>query len=168
MARSKTDGMSAANNQTLTAGMIESAKGRGLTEVWQSQETPTRPPMLPNYGAVLNWNFDAATKVKLRPLPPPALNSPEFAKALDELKAINKSQTREQARIANYWADGAGSYTPPGHWMRTAANAANEAKSSEVRMARTLALVGTALMDAGVAAGIPRCFTIIPVRSNLA
>ncbi len=150
MARAKTDGMSGANNQTLTAGMIEAAKGRGLTEVWVSQESPARPPMLPNYGAVTNWNFDAATKVALRPGPPPALNSPEFATALSELQTINKSQTREQARIANYWSDGAGSYTPPGHWMRAAANAANDAKYSEVRMARTLALVGTALMDAGI------------------
>ena len=150
MARAKTDGMGAANNQTLTAGMIEAAKGRGLSEVWLSQESPLRPPMLPNYGAVTTWNFDAATKVALRPVPPPALNSPEFATAMDELKTINKSQTREQARIANYWSDGAGSYTPPGHWMRAAANAANDAKYSEVRMARTLALVGTALMDAGI------------------
>lgn len=150
MARARTDGMSAANNQTLTAGMIESAKARGLTDVWVSQEIPARPPMLPNYGAVLTWNFDNATKLKLRPQAPPALNSAEFTTALNELKAINKNQTREQARIANYWADGAGSYTPPGHWMRAAANAANDARYSEVRMARTLALVGTALMDAGV------------------
>ncbi|AKD57189.1 phosphatase PAP2 family protein [Spirosoma radiotolerans] len=162
MARAKTDGMSAANNQALTAGMIADAKARGLSEVWVSQETPARPPMLPNYGAVQNWNFDAATKVKLRPGPPPAIGSPEFTAALDELKTINKGQTREQARIANYWADGAGSYTPPGHWMRTAANAANDAKYSEVRMARTLALVSTALMDAGVCCWDTKSFYYYP------
>ncbi|GAB2603055.1 vanadium-dependent haloperoxidase [Spirosoma areae] len=150
MGRAKTDGMSAANNQTLTAGFIEAAKGRGISEVWVSQESPLRPPMLPNYGAVVLWNFDRATLVKLRPGPAPLAGSAEFTKELDELKAINKSQTREQARIANYWADGAGSYTPPGHWSRTAANAAHESKYSEVRMARTLALVNTTLMDAGV------------------
>ena len=162
MARAKTDGMSGANNQTLTAGMIESAKGRGLSDVWLSQETPIRPPMLPNYGAVTTWNFDAATKVKLRPDAPPALNSAEFTKALDELKAINKSQTREQARIANYWSDGAGSYTPPGHWSRAAANAANEAKYSEVRMARTLALVNTTMMDAGICCWDTKYFYYYP------
>jgi membrane-associated phospholipid phosphatase len=162
MARAKTDGMGAANNQTLTASMIESAKGRGLSEVWLSQETPARPPMLPNYGAVTTWNFDAATKVKLRPDAPPALNSAEFTKALDELKAINKNQTREQARIANYWANGAGSYTPPGHWSRAAANAANEAKYSEVRMARTLALVNTAMMDAGICCWDTKFFYYYP------
>lgn len=150
MARAKTDGMSAANNQAVTAGMIQAAKDRGLTEVWVSQESPARPPMLPNFGAVATWNFDKATLVQLRPGPPPALNDANYDKDISELRGINKNQSREQARVANYWSDGAGSYTPPGHWHRTAANAANEAKYSEVRMARTLALVGTALEDAGI------------------
>lgn len=150
MSRARTDGMGAANNQTLTAAMITAAKERGQLMVWESQETPVRPPMLPNYGAVALWNFDRATLVKIRPGMAPQVGSEQFKKELEELQYINKNQTREQARIANYWADGAGSYTPPGHWMRTAADASHEAKYSEVRMARTLALVATALADAGV------------------
>lgn len=150
MARAKTDGMGTANNQTLTAGMVEQAKARGMTVVWTSQEVPARPPMLPNYGAVQNWNFDAATKAKLRPGIGPLPGSEQFNKELQELRDMQQNQTREQARIANYWADGAGSYTPPGHWNRFAANTSHEANESEVRMARTMALVGTALMDAGV------------------
>jgi hypothetical protein len=151
MARAKTDGMSASNNQTLTAGMIENAKKIGVKNPWVSQETPARPPMLPNYGAVATWNFDKATLVNIRPLIPYLENSAEFQKDIDELKSIEKNQTREQARIANYWADGAGSYTPPGHWSREAANLCFENKFSEVATARTLALVNTALMDAGIA-----------------
>ncbi|HEV7349370.1 phosphatase PAP2 family protein [Telluribacter sp.] len=150
MGRARTDGMGSSNNQSLTAGMIENAKKLGVTEPWVSQEVPARLPMLPAYGFLNPWNFDKATVVKLRPEAPPAVGSTEFQKALDELKTIQKNQTREQARIANYWSDGVGSYTPPGHWHRTAANAAHEARYSEVRMARTLALVGTALMDAGI------------------
>lgn len=150
MGRARTDGMSTANNQTVTAGMIAAAKSRGLATVWLSQESPARPPMLPNYGAVSTWNFNRATLTQLRPGPPPALHDATYEKDMSELRQINKSQTREQARIANYWSDGAGSYTPPGHWHRTAANTAHDARYSEVRMARTLALVGTALMDAAV------------------
>ncbi|AQG80497.1 phosphatase PAP2 family protein [Spirosoma montaniterrae] len=150
MARARTDGMGAANNQTLTAGMIAAAKERGQSMVWESQESPARPPMLPNYGAVGLWNFDRATLVKIRPGVAPQPGSEQFRKELEELQNIQKNQTREQARIANYWADGAGSYTPPGHWHRYAANAAHDAKFSEVRMARTLALLGTTLQDAGV------------------
>lgn len=151
MGRARTDGMGAANNQTLTAGMIEAAKSRGIKEPWVSQETPARPPMLPNYGAVVTWNFDKTTLAQIRPVIPYVVGSAEWQKELDELKSIQNNQTREQARIANYWADGAGSYTPPGHWHRAAANAAHEARFSEVKMARALALVGTAEMDAGIA-----------------
>ncbi len=151
MAKAKTDGMSASNNQSVTAGMIENAKKMGVKNPWISQETPLRPPMLPNFGSVATWNFDKATLVKIRPALPYLENTTEFEKDIDELKSIQKNQTREQARIANYWADGPSSYTPPGHWHRFAANAGFEAKYSEIRMARTLALVGTALMDAGVA-----------------
>lgn len=151
MAKARVDGMSAANNQALTVGMIENAKKIGVKNPWVSQEVPARPPMLPNYGAVATWNFDRATLVKIRPVIPYLENSSEFQKDIDELKVIGKSQTREQARIANYWADGAGSYTPPGHWTREAANLCHENKFSEVASARTQALVSTALMDAGIA-----------------
>ena len=151
MAKAKTDGMSASNNQALTAGMSENAKKLGVKNPWVSQETPSRPPMLPTFGLVTTWNFDKATMIKIRPTVPYLEDTKEFANDIAELNKINKSQTREQARIANFWADGPGSYTPPGHWCRTAANVAFQEKYSEVRMARTLALVSTALMDAGIA-----------------
>lgn len=151
MAKAKLDGMSTANNQALTAGMIEAAKSRGIKDTWLSQETPARPPMLPNYAAVATWNFDKATMSQIRPAIPYIVGSAEWNKDFAELEEINKKQTREQARIANYWSDGAGSYTPPGHWNREAANQGHDAKFSEVRMARTMALVNTALMDAGIA-----------------
>lgn len=151
MTRAKTDGMAAANNQTLTAGMIEAAKSRGIKDPWISLESPARPPMLPNYGAVQTWNFDRSIVNTIRPVLPYVVGSAEHNKELEELKSIQKNQTREQARIANFWADGAGSYTPPGHWHRIAADDCISSKYSEVRTARALALVGTALMDAGVA-----------------
>jgi hypothetical protein len=151
MARAKTDGMSGANNQALTPALIEAAKSRGIINPWLSQETPIRPPMLPNYGAVLTWNFDKTTLANIRPGLPHIVGSVEWQKDLDELSNIQKNQTRDQSHIANYWADGAGSYTPPAHWHRIAADEGVKAKYSEVRMARMLALLGTAEMDAGIA-----------------
>jgi hypothetical protein len=150
MARARTDGMSAANNQAKTAEMIATAKTVGTTEPWVSQEFPPRPPMLPTYGFVLPWNFSAETVKTLRPSPPPALGSAEFKKNMDELLDIASNQTREQAKIASFWSDGVGSYTPPGHWHRRAANLCHDNNFSEVRTARTLALLGTTLQDAGI------------------
>jgi hypothetical protein len=150
MSKAKTDGMSSANNQSLVPDLVKAAQSRGIATTWLSQELPARPPMLPNYGAVSTWNFDRAALVAMRPKLPYVSGSAEFKKELEELEKINKSQSRDQARIANFWSDGAGSYTPPGHWHRTAAEKCYEAKFSEIRTARTLALVGTSLMDAGI------------------
>ena len=162
MAKAKADGMSAANNQAIVPDLIAHSKSIGFTTVWASQELPVRPPMLPNYGAVKTWNFDRATLESIRPAIPYLPGSEAFNKDLAELQAINKSQTREQASIANYWADGPGSYTPPGHWHRYACEAGVDAKYSQVRMARMLAYVGTALMDAGVACWETKYFYYSP------
>jgi hypothetical protein len=162
MARAKTDGMSSANNQAIVPDLIAHSKSLGFTTVWASQELPARPPMLPNYGAVKTWNFDRATLESIRPAIPYLPGSEAFNKDLAELQAINKSQTREQASIANYWADGPGSYTPPGHWHRYACEAGVDAKYSQVRMARMLAYVGTALMDAGIACWETKYFYYSP------
>jgi len=150
MARARTDKMSAANNQAKTAEMIANAKKIGTTEPWVSQEFPPRPPMLPTYKDVKPWNFDSATVVALRPEAPPAIGSPAYQKDLNELLDIAKNQTREQARIASFWSDGVGSYTPPGHWHRKGAQLCHENQYSEVRTARTLALLGTSMQDAGI------------------
>ncbi|MCY7353382.1 MAG: phosphatase PAP2 family protein [Cytophagaceae bacterium] len=150
IARAKADGMGAANNQTLVAGMITAAKERGLTMEWKSLETPARPPMLPNYGAVKLWNFSTAERNALRPVAPPAIGSSEMEKDLNELRGFAKNSTREQKAIASYWSDGVGSYTPPGHWNRAAARLTRQYKHNELRAARTLALTMTAVEDAGV------------------
>jgi hypothetical protein len=146
----KGDGMKDANNQSLVSSMQESALSRGLTVAWKSQELPSRPPLLPNYGAVKTWNFGNEERIRLRPAAPPAIGSAEFTKDMDELRTYAKKLTREQHRIANFWADGPGSYTPPGHWNKIATDMIHRNKLNELRAARTMALVGTALMDAGV------------------
>lgn len=150
MGRAKTDGMGTANNQAATAEMIANAKAIGTTEPWVSQESPARPPMLPTYGLVTPWNFTKEEVKTMRPGPPPALGSAEYQENINELLEVAKKQTREQARIASFWSDGVGSYTPPGHWHRRAADLCHKNAFSEVRTARTLALLGTTLQDAGI------------------
>ena len=162
LTRAKTDGMGSSNNQSLTDGMLEHAKSLGIVNPWISQESPARPPMLPNYGAVKTWNLDRNRLESIRPPMPYLEGSVEFKKDLDELKYIQKNQSRKQAAIANYWADGPGSFTPPGHWHRYAASAGVDAEFNEIRMARLFAYVGTALMDAGIACWDTKFFYYSP------
>jgi hypothetical protein len=119
---------------------------------WMSQESPKRPPMLPYFGRVKTFLFDSLTMVNsIRPLPPPSTNSQEFKKELEEVKYYSQNPTRERIRIVHFWADGVGTYTPPGHWNAIAAEEFVKLNWSEVRWARSLALLNMSLMDAAIA-----------------
>jgi len=117
---------------------------------WLSLETPGRPPMLPLFGKVKCFLFDSATLVSLRPGPPPSTGSDSMKNATSEVYAKIKSPTRDQMKLVQYWADGAGTFTPPGHWNAIAAEDFIKKNYSEVRWARNLALLNCAEMDAAV------------------
>lgn len=118
---------------------------------WISQETPERPPMLPLFGAVKTFLFDSLTMVtSIRPPAPPSTSSAQFKAETEEIYQITQHLTREQLRIADFWADGLRTYTPPGHWNYIAANDFAQQGFSEARWARNMALLNMAIMDAGV------------------
>ncbi|MBL7818806.1 MAG: phosphatase PAP2 family protein [Saprospiraceae bacterium] len=162
IAYAKADNMSKANAQADVPKLRDDATKRGITTQWTSRDLPARPPMLPFFGNVKTWNFDSATKVAIRPTAPPAVGSADFNKALDELRAIAKNRSREQFRIASFWADGPGTYTPPGHWNRFATELIYKYKYSEIRAARTLALMNTAVEDAGVVCWDVKYYYLLP------
>jgi hypothetical protein len=117
---------------------------------WYTFETPKRPPMLPLYGKVKAFLFDSATCVSLRPGPPPSTGSEEMKKETQEVFDYVKNASREQIRIVQFWADGAGTSTPPGHWNAIAADDFITKDYSEVRWARNMALLNMSLMDAAI------------------
>ncbi len=162
IAYAKADKMSLANAQANVQNLRDDATKRGITDQWTSREIPIRPPLLPFYGNVKTWNFDSATKIAIRPAAPPTSGTTEFTKALDELRDLAKNRSREQIRIAAYWADGAGTYTPPGHWNRTATELIYKNKFSEIRAARTLALMNSAVEDAGIACWDIKYYYFLP------
>ncbi|MBC7921498.1 MAG: phosphatase PAP2 family protein [Ferruginibacter sp.] len=116
---------------------------------WKSMEIPARLPMLPLFGAVTTW-FNRASYQTVVPPPPPKVGTPEFEAALREVRKIADTRTREQWRIADFWADGAGTYAPPGHWNKIAADLIRRDNFTELRTARALALLNRAVMDAGI------------------
>jgi PAP2 superfamily len=141
----------AVGTPAIWAQLESDTRARGETP-WLSLETPARPPMLPLFGRVRTWLFDSATMVTtIRPSAPPSTNSPQFKAELDEIFSIQKNLTREQIRIAHFWADGLNTYTPPGHWNYIAANEFVNLNFSEARWARNMALLNMSMMDGAVA-----------------
>ena len=97
---------------------------------------------------------------QFRTPPPPAMTSPEYAAAFEEVKRLGgdgittpTDRTEEQTEIGIYWAyDGTPSLcAPPRLYNQIAVQIAGQMRSDAVETARLLALVNISLADAGVA-----------------
>lgn len=106
-------------------------------------------PQWPNVTPFALTNGD-----QFRPAAPPALDSQLYAAAVDEVMLIGAKssslRTVEQTEIANFWADGGGTATPPGHWNEIAVDVALSQGLSAFETARLFALLNFALADAGI------------------
>jgi hypothetical protein len=150
LSRAAVDGMkTAGGSPVLWKALADSATARGEV-AWISKDIPARPPMLPLFGAVRAWNMTPADIVAERPPPPPATSSQQMKDETAEVKRTVEHLTNEQLAIAQKWNDGAGTYSPPGHWNDVALEYVRDAKFSEVRAARVFALLNMAMHDAGV------------------
>jgi PAP2 superfamily len=150
IARAGADGMrNAVGTKAQWQALADSALARGEIP-WISRELPPRPPMLPNFGQVQTWLMTPTEVVTERPPAPPSTSSPQMQQEVAEVRQTVDHLTREQLAIAYKWNDGAGTYTPPGHWNDIAAEYIRDAQMSEVRAARTFALLNMAMHDAAV------------------
>src|SRR5215207_1840718 len=105
--------------------------------------------------------FVMQSATQFRTPPPPALNSPEYAAAFEEVQRLGgdgvttpTERTPEQTEIGVYWAyDGTPSLcAPPRLYNQIAVQIAGQMRSDAVETARLLALLNVALADGGVAA----------------
>lgn len=148
------------------ANFVTVTQARG-EKAWVSLETPARPPMLPLYGVVKPFLFDSATCVSLRPGPPPSTNSQQMKDETKEIYSYVKNASRDHIRIVDFWADGAGTYTPPGHWDAIASEDFIKQNWSEVRWARNMALLNMSLMDAAIVCWNTKYFYFNPRPSTM-
>jgi hypothetical protein len=121
---------------------------------WRPTPPANAPALLPNWPLVTP--FSMASGSQFRSAGPPSLDSAAYAAALNEVKEIGSAtsaiRTAEQTDIARFWADGAGTQTPPGHWNRIAQTVATTTGMSLAEEARMFALVNVAQADAAIVA----------------
>jgi hypothetical protein len=149
-ARAGSDGMKAAGgNATIWQSFVDSTIARGETP-WISQENPPRPPMLPLYNKVVGWMITPADVLSTRADPPPSTKSDQFKQETAEVKSAVANLTDAQRATVYKWNDGASSPTPPGHWNAIAVPYITAANLSEVRIARTFALLNMTMENAAI------------------
>ena len=167
VARAAADGMRAAGGTpALWQGLADAAIARGEIP-WKSMDVPARPPMLPFFGNVRAWMMTPEQIVKERPGPPPSTSSALMEREVAEVRQQVDHGTREELAIANKWADGPSTPTPPGHWNFIAAPYVRQAEFSEVRAARAFALLNIALHDAAVGCWETKYFYFNPRPSHM-
>ena len=122
--------------------------------VWEPTPPAFAPYLLPQWGHVAPFVMESTEA--LRPNGPPPLDSAQWAADYNEVKAlgaaVGSTRTADQSQIARFWADGAGTETPPGHWNHIAQDVAAAQGNTLEQNARMFALLNLALADAAICA----------------
>jgi hypothetical protein len=120
--------------------------------VWIPTPPAFLPYLLPQWGFVVPFGMGSSSQ--FRPPGPPSLDSQQYAADYEEVKqlgaAVGSTRTEEQSEIALFWADGAGTETPPGHWNSIAQLISAAQGSTLEENARLFALLNIAMADAAI------------------
>jgi hypothetical protein len=122
------------------------------TGLWRPTPPQFKKAALPNWGRVPM--FAVRDRKQFRSEPPPPLSSEEYAQCFNDTKAIgaidSKVRTDDQTEIAYFWADGANTSTPPGHWNEIARTVALDQGNTLGDNARLFALLNISMADAAI------------------
>jgi hypothetical protein len=122
--------------------------------IWVPTPPAFLPYALPQWGFVTPFAMNSSSQ--FRSTGPPSLDSQQYAADYDEVKdlgaAVGSTRTEEQSEIALFWADGAGTETPPGHWNSIAQIIGDAQGNTLEENARLFALLNIAMADAAICA----------------
>jgi PAP2 superfamily len=122
--------------------------------VWVPTPPSFLPYLLPQWGFVRPFGMSSSSQ--FRPPGPPSLDSERYGADYEEVKelgaVVGSTRTEEQTEIALFWADGAGTETPPGHWNSIAQIIAAAQTNTLEENARLLAHLNIAMADAAICA----------------
>jgi hypothetical protein len=117
---------------------------------------PTPPansnPMLPYWGSNRAFVASNGASFPMPPAPPAYstdINSPMYQSALQVYNTAN-NLTAAQQTIASYWADGGGTFTPPGHLMAIVSQLVQQKNYKLDKAAKMFCQAGMALYDASI------------------
>ena len=120
--------------------------------LWRPTPAAFQAAMLPQ------WRYVAPFAIRgprdFLPAIPPALTSATYTEAFNEVKALGRrdsqARTADQTIIAQFWDDGLGTATPPGHWNRIAQTIARQRGLALADNARLFALLNITMADAAI------------------
>jgi hypothetical protein len=120
----------------------------GAVGVWRPTPLANATGAGPQYATMTPWVLTRPSQFRLPP--PPALNSPEYAADLNELKVMGvfsgSGRTADQSELALFWAG-----NTPLYWNRIAAQISVERRLTLAENAHLFALLNVTMADAAIA-----------------
>jgi PAP2 superfamily len=120
----------------------------GAVGAWRPTPLVNAPGAGPQFASMTPWVLTRPSQFRLPP--PLALNSPEYAAELNELKIMGifsgSSRTPDQSELALFWAG-----NTPLYWNRIAAQLATARGLTLTENAHLFALLNVSMADAGIA-----------------
>ncbi|MFY7911102.1 MAG: vanadium-dependent haloperoxidase [Emticicia sp.] len=118
---------------------------------WEPTSPSQKIPLLPYWGKNRTFSSSNMTTNPAAPVAFSFKENSEMFKQAKEVYDLGRALTAEQKAIANFWADGANTITPPGHHFNIANIILKKEKVKLDKVAEVYAKVGMAVNDAFVA-----------------
>jgi hypothetical protein len=138
-----------ANDGSATAVAYQAPLGANW---WVRTPPAFAPPLLPQWPFVTPWTMTSGSQ--FRTPGPPILTDPAYVAAWLEVYLLGRAdstvRTADQSEIAEFWNDGVGTQTPPGHWNEIAQTLAAQQGNTLIDNARLFALLTLTVADAAV------------------
>lgn len=121
---------------------------------WVPTPPAYAPALLPYWGKTKP--FGILSGDQFRQDGPPKFFSDEYARDYLEIKDYgaknNSKRSADQTQMALFWADGAGTVTPPGHWNQIAIEIAKNKNLDLIESSRLMTLLNIAMADSAISA----------------
>jgi len=116
----------------------------GVSQTWQ----------VPHWGFVVPFALASGSQLRSYALSrgPHAYPGSAYWKETLEVVELSARLGDREKVIAEYWADGPATVTPPGHWNAIAQSVSRRDKQSLDQAVKLFFVLGNALMDAGISA----------------
>jgi hypothetical protein len=107
--------------------------------------------VLPQWPRVVPFGIERASLLR-SPGGPARYGTSQYVKQADDLIRLSAALSDESKSIAEYWADGPGTETPPGHWILIGAYCAERDGMPLEQNVKMFFALANALFDAGIVA----------------
>jgi hypothetical protein len=118
---------------------------------WQPLATPTGAQtfLAPHWGNVIPFALSSGDE--LQPRAPAPHGGREYERQAEEIVRLSAGLTDRQKMIAEYWADGPATETPPGHWNLHAQFVMRRDRLDLDEQVQLFFMLGNALLDSSIA-----------------